>query len=102
MRPALPDTEIETAGRLTPISAQPQPGAMKPFYARHRLDIWPPHIAAALAAMPALDRERAAVDVERLWSHDGSALGCYSVRSGFHALLSALALAPGSDVMFSA
>ncbi len=42
------------------------------------------------------------MDVERLWSHDRSALACYSVRSGFHALLSALALPRGSDVLFSA
>jgi dTDP-4-amino-4,6-dideoxygalactose transaminase len=75
---------------------------MKRFYARHRLDIWPPHIAAALAAMPAADSESAAADVERLWSKDGSALACYSVRSGLHLLLSTLALPRCSEVMFSA
>lgn len=99
---AAPDTEIETAERLIPISAGAEASAMKPLYARHRLDIRPAHLAAALAGLLGSDHERAAADVERCWSRDGSALACYSVRSGFHLLLTALRLPPGSEVLFSA
>jgi dTDP-4-amino-4,6-dideoxygalactose transaminase len=74
----------------------------KRLYARHQLDIRPAHIAAALAALPASNHQRAAADVERLWSRDSSAVACFSVRSGFHLLLSALALPRGSEVLFSA
>jgi len=73
---------------------------MKHLYARHRLDIRPADLAHAVAAMPAADPKRAAVEVERLWS--ANALACYSVRSGFHLLLKALALPYDSEVLFSA
>src|SRR5712691_9386044 len=75
---------------------------MKRLYARHRLDIEPSDLAAGLAAMTASDPRRAAADLERLWSPRGQALATYSVRSGFHLLLSTLHLPPGSEVMFSA
>src|SRR6266568_3294942 len=75
---------------------------MQRLYARHRLDIEPSDLAAGLAAMTASDAKRAAADLERLWSPGGQALATYSVRSGFHLLLSTLQLPPGSEVMFSA
>ncbi len=75
---------------------------MKRLYARHRLDIRPADILAGLAALGASDPDRAAWEVEDLWSADGSALACYSVRSGFHLLLTTLDLPRGSEVLFSA
>lgn len=75
---------------------------MQHLYARHRLDIEPSHLAAGLAAMTASHPERAAAELERFWSPAGQGLATYSVRSGFHLLLSALDLPPGSEVMFSA
>ena len=78
------------------------PAARRCLYARHRLDIAPSDLAAGLSAMTASDPQRAAADLERLWSPRGQALATYSVRSGFHLLLSTLKLAPGSEVMFSA
>src|SRR5260370_37841607 len=78
------------------------PAARKRLYPRHRLDIEPSDLAAGLAAMTAADPKRAAADLERLWSPRGQALATYSVRSGFHLLLSTLQLPPGSEVMFSA
>src|SRR5256885_7072644 len=78
------------------------PAARKRLSARHRLDIEPSDLAAGLAAMTASDPQRAAADLERLWSPRGQALATYSVRSGFHLLLSTLTLPPGSEVVFSA
>ena len=75
---------------------------MKRLYARHRLDIKLRHLAYAISTMSASGDWQAATDVERLWSAQGAALACYSVRSGFHLLLSTLNLPPGSEVMFSA
>src|SRR6266705_6329006 len=75
---------------------------MKRLYARHRLDIRPSHLAAGLVAMTATDPDRAASEVEDLWAWGGTALACYSVRSGFHLLLGALELPRGSRVLFSA
>ncbi|TMF38329.1 MAG: DegT/DnrJ/EryC1/StrS aminotransferase family protein [Chloroflexi bacterium] len=75
---------------------------MKRLYARHRLDIKLRHLAYAISTMSASGDWQAATDVERLWSAQGAALACYSVRSGFHLLLSALALPRGSEVLFSA
>ena len=72
------------------------------LHARHRLDIRAADLAAALTVLPASDHSRAAEDVEWLWTLDRSALACYSVRSGFHLLLSAMALPAGSEVLFSA
>jgi dTDP-4-amino-4,6-dideoxygalactose transaminase len=75
---------------------------MNRLYARHRLDIRSADIAAGLAAMAATDPDRAAAEVEQQWAPDASALAAYSVRSGFHLLLSSLHLPPGSEVFFSA
>ncbi len=75
---------------------------MKRLYARHRLDIDATDLLAGLEAMGASDPDRAAWEVEDLWSADGSALACYSVRSGFHLLLATLDLPRGSEVVFSA
>lgn len=75
---------------------------MKRFFARHRLDIRPSHLAAALLGLAAADRVGAARRLEAAWSAERSGLACYSVRSGFHLLLSALALPRGSEVLFSA
>jgi perosamine synthetase len=75
---------------------------MKRLYARHRLDIQPRHLAGAVTAMSALDQGRAAAEVERLWPASRSGLACYSVRSGFHLLLSAMDLPRGSEILFSA
>ncbi|TME42842.1 MAG: DegT/DnrJ/EryC1/StrS aminotransferase family protein [Chloroflexi bacterium] len=94
------DTDIETTSRLTPRPGPADSGAMKRLYARHRLDIRPADLVRALASLPATGQERTAADVERMWSADG--LACYSVRSGFHLLLKALALPRGSEVLFSA
>jgi perosamine synthetase len=75
---------------------------MNRLYARHRLDIRPEDLLFGLAAIGASDPDRAAWEVEDLWSADGSALACYSVRSGFHLLLATLDLPRGSEVLFSA
>ena len=96
------DTEIETAPRLTPRPKPADAGAMKHLYARHRLDIRPADLLHALSAMPAGDQKRAAVEAEHVWSAGGPGLACYSVRSGFHLLMKALALPRGSEVLFSA
>lgn len=101
MRRAI-DTGIETAPRLTSISVWGERRAMDRLYARHRLDVRPRHLAYALGALTRFDHHHAAAAVESSWPAAGSALACYSVRSGFHLLLSALDLAPGSEVLFSA
>ena len=48
------------------------------------------------------DRDTVAQRVEARWSPEGEALTCFSVRSGFDLALQALALPPGSEVLFSA
>ena len=48
------------------------------------------------------DRDEAQRRVEAAWSCAGDALACLSVRSGFDALLAALAYPPGSEVLMSA
>src|SRR5436305_1973934 len=75
---------------------------MKRLFARHRLDVRPRHLAQAVAAMTSFDVDAAAADVETRWPSPGSALACYSVRSGFHLLLGVLDLPRGSEVLFSA
>jgi perosamine synthetase len=72
------------------------------LYARHRLDIRPSHLLVGIGAIGSVRPDRAALELERRWSPQGHALACLSVRSGFHALLGALDLAPGSEVLFSA
>lgn len=41
-------------------------------------------------------------ELETLWSPSGDAFACYSVRTAFDLLLQALALPPGSEILFSA
>ena len=96
------DTEFETPRRLTVISECAEARPMKRLYARHRLDIRPGQLMAALVALAATDRRRAARRLEEIWTADGTGLACYSVRSGFHALLTALDMPAGSEVAFSA
>jgi perosamine synthetase len=96
------DTEIETGWRLTVTRHGAEARAVKHLYSRHRLDIQPNHLLAALAAMTATDRRSAARRLEAIWSADRSGLACYSVRSGFHLLLTALDLPVGGEVVFSA
>ena len=96
------DTEIDTGERLTVTSRGAEARAVKRFYARHRLDIEPRHLLGALAAMTATNRGSSARRLEAIWSTDRSGLACYSVRSGFHLLLSALDLPAGGEVVFSA
>jgi dTDP-4-amino-4,6-dideoxygalactose transaminase len=72
-------------------------------WARVRLDVGWSDLAAALCACAfARDRDAGTRALEALWSPEGDALACFSVRSGFDLLLSALALPPGSEVLFSA
>ena len=96
------DTEFETGPRLTSASIAMQHRAMKRLYARHRLDVQPRHLAFALCVLGSSDHDRSAACVEGAWPAPGSALACYSVRSGFHLLLTALDLPLGSEVLFSA
>ena len=70
---------------------------------RLRLDIRARDLAYGLAACEwARNPRRRAAELEHGWSPDGQALACFSVRSGFDALLDALALEPGSEVLVSA
>src|SRR3546814_16036781 len=48
------------------------------------------------------DREVLVRRIEARWSPAGEALTCFSVRSGFDLTLQALALPPGSEILFSA
>jgi perosamine synthetase len=70
---------------------------------RGRLDLSALDIAAAAAACLATSRR---TDLERqiedLWSFEGDALVCLSVRSGLDLLLNALAYAPGTEILVSA
>jgi dTDP-4-amino-4,6-dideoxygalactose transaminase len=45
-------------------------------------------------------REALPAHVEDLWSPDGNAVACLSVRSGFDLLLDALDWAPGDELLF--
>jgi perosamine synthetase len=75
---------------------------VKRLYARHRLDLRLRDLLAAALALTAVDHEHEAAEVERSWPARAHALPCFSVRSGFHLLLSALDLPPGDEVLFSA
>ncbi len=70
---------------------------------RKRIDIGWADLAAGLAAccLPG-DTGRAAARVESAWHTARGNLACLSVRSGFDALLGALQLPAGSDVLVSA
>jgi dTDP-4-amino-4,6-dideoxygalactose transaminase len=70
---------------------------------RGRIDIgWRDLAAAALGCLVPGSRRAAAARVERLWSPDGDALACLSIRSGLDRLLGAVDWPPGSEVLVSA
>lgn len=73
-------------------------GALHP---RHRIDIEPAALVRALAACAHPPR-RAHEALERFVDEGGEVLATLSARSGFDALLTALALAPGDEVLLSA
>lgn len=95
--------ETEPASRLgAKTSAGPTSDPTRRLYARHRLDIGVGDLARAIALLPATDSGAASRDLEGEWAAAGTGLCCYSVRSGFHLLLSAIALPRGAEVLFSA
>lgn len=70
---------------------------------RKRIDIgWADLAGGALASLLPGDASRAAARVEAAWHTARGNLACLSVRSGFDALLSALQLPAGSEVLVSA
>jgi len=70
---------------------------------RKRLDLrWPDVAAAVFHCLAPPRADEAERRLSRLWSGDATALPCLSVRSGFDALLGALALPAGSEVLVSA
>lgn len=69
---------------------------------RKRIDISPRDLASGLMSCCAPgDSARVQAQIESTWSRRNN-LACLSVRSGFDALLAALALPPGSEVLMSA
>lgn len=70
---------------------------------RKRLDIgWSDLLFGMIRCLVPGDRTAVRERIERAWSPEGAALASLSVRSGFDALLEALALPPGSEVLMSA
>ena len=70
---------------------------------RKKLDIgWTDLAFGLLACLTRRDCAASAERLERLWSPDGRALACLSVRSGFDLVLQQLALPRGSEVLVSA
>lgn len=70
---------------------------------RHRLDISVGDVLYALvAAASARDPDRRAERIAAGWARDGDGLTCISVRAGLDCLLTALDLAPGDEILFSA
>lgn len=59
-------------------------------------------LSRSLSRVPANERTALARRIEEFWSPDGKALVCFSVRSGFDLTLQAMALPPGSEILFSA
>jgi len=73
------------------------------MWSRKRLDIgWTDLLYAAMRSCLAVDDEKAARRVERLWPEPRHMLACLSVRSAFDLLLGELALPRGSEVLMSA
>ena len=73
------------------------PRALHP---RHRIDIAPDDIARALGRCACPPRDARAA-LEAHVCEEGEVIAALSVRSGFDALLTALALAPGDEVILS-
>ncbi|MFO0629055.1 MAG: DegT/DnrJ/EryC1/StrS family aminotransferase [Polyangiales bacterium] len=71
------------------------------LYPRHRIDIEPAAMVRALAACASPSREAEAM-LERFVDPAGEVLATLSARSGFDALLTALAFPAGSEVLLSA
>jgi perosamine synthetase len=63
---------------------------------------WGDLLAGAARALAPPDRQSAEAEAEAYFSASGDTIAAYSVRSGFDALLQALALKPGDEVIFSA
>ena len=73
------------------------------MWARMQLDIgWSDLVFGLRRALSAPDPRELERRIERCWSPAGDAIVCFSVRSGFDLALRALALPPGSEVLFSA
>ncbi len=70
---------------------------------RGHLDIgWSDLLYAFASCLRPGDRAAAERRVELVWSDEGDALACLSVRSGFDLLLTALDYPPGSEILVSA
>ncbi|WP_137389741.1 aminotransferase class V-fold PLP-dependent enzyme [Rhodoligotrophos defluvii] len=73
------------------------------MWARTQLKIgWRDLLAGVRHGLFPADREKASRQVESYWSDGGGTMAAYSVRSGFHLLLTALGLQPGDEILFSA
>jgi dTDP-4-amino-4,6-dideoxygalactose transaminase len=73
------------------------------MWSRKRFDIgWLDMLDGGLGCLACWDRAGAQQAVERLWSSEGDALACLSVRTGWDLLLSAADFPPGSEVLMSA
>ena len=73
------------------------------MWARTQLKIgWRDLFAGAMYCLFPGNRQRKAQEVETFWSDADDTIAAYSVRSGFHLLLNALALEPGDEIVFSA
>ena len=73
------------------------------MWARARFDIRDRDLGYGMrACLKRLEREPLVDELQSMWTPDGDAITAFSVRSGFDLLLQALALDPGSEIMFSA
>ena len=73
------------------------------MWVRKRIDVRWSDLAIGLSrCVRPGDRTQTVHRLEQLWSSDGSAFACLSVRSGFDLLFQALNLPPGSEVVMSA
>jgi perosamine synthetase len=72
------------------------------LYARHHIDIGWHDMAFALSALAHPSISRSLQGIERAWPMDRRAIACLSVRTAFDALLSALRLPTGSEIIMSA
>jgi perosamine synthetase len=72
------------------------------LYARHHIDIGWHDMAFALTALARPSTGESLQRIEQAWPADRRAIPCLSVRTAFDALLSALQLPPGSEIIMSA